>query len=60
MTEPAPMDTRWRILEAAMHLFWEKGYGTTSIADMPDCKSPIDARRPSISTLHSGVSVRMR
>jgi TetR/AcrR family transcriptional regulator, transcriptional repressor for nem operon len=27
-------DTRWRILEAAMHLFWEKGYGSTSIADI--------------------------
>ncbi|HKX99336.1 MAG TPA: TetR/AcrR family transcriptional regulator [Steroidobacteraceae bacterium] len=34
MTEPAPMDTRWRILEAAMHLFWEKGYGSTSVADI--------------------------
>ena len=34
MTEPAPVDTRWRILEAAMHLFWEKGYGSTSIADI--------------------------
>jgi AcrR family transcriptional regulator len=27
-------DTRWKILEAAMHLFWEKGYGSTSIADI--------------------------
>jgi AcrR family transcriptional regulator len=27
-------DTRRRILEAAMHLFWEKGYGSTSIADI--------------------------
>ena len=27
-------DTRWRILEAAMHLFWEKGYGSTSVADI--------------------------
>lgn len=26
--------TRWRILEAAMHLFWEKGYGSTSVADI--------------------------
>ena len=34
MTEPAPVDTRWRILEAAMHLFWEKGYGSTSVADI--------------------------
>jgi TetR/AcrR family transcriptional repressor of nem operon len=29
-----PVDTRWRILEAAMHLFWEKGYGSTSVADI--------------------------
>jgi len=28
------VDTRWRILEAAMHLFWEKGFGSTSIADI--------------------------
>ena len=34
MTEPVPVDTRWRILEAAMHLFWEKGYGLTSVADI--------------------------
>lgn len=27
-------DTRWKILEAAMHLFWEKGYGSTSVADI--------------------------
>jgi AcrR family transcriptional regulator len=34
MINQAPADTRWRILEAAMHLFWEKGYGSTSIADI--------------------------
>jgi AcrR family transcriptional regulator len=34
MTGQPPADTRWRILEAAMHLFWEKGYGSTSIADI--------------------------
>ena len=27
-------DTRWRIVEAAMELFWLKGYGSTSIADI--------------------------
>jgi AcrR family transcriptional regulator len=27
-------DTRWRILEAAMELFWLKGYASTSIADI--------------------------
>lgn len=27
-------DTRARIVEAAMELFWEKGYGSTSIADI--------------------------
>lgn len=27
-------DTRQRIVEAAMHLFWEKGYGSTSVADI--------------------------
>jgi AcrR family transcriptional regulator len=34
MTGQPLADTRWRILEAAMHLFWEKGYGSTSIADI--------------------------
>src|SRR5688572_22633162 len=34
MINQAPVDTRWRILEAAMHLFWEKGFGSTSIADI--------------------------
>ncbi len=34
MINQAPADTRWRILEAAMHLFWEKGYGSTSVADI--------------------------
>jgi AcrR family transcriptional regulator len=27
-------DTKARIIEAAMELFWEKGYGSTSIADI--------------------------
>jgi len=27
-------DTRWRIVEAAMELFWLKGYGSTSISDI--------------------------
>lgn len=30
----APKDTRARIVEAAMELFWLKGYGSTSIADI--------------------------
>ncbi len=34
MINQVPTDTRWRILQAAMHLFWEKGYGSTSIADI--------------------------
>jgi TetR/AcrR family transcriptional regulator, transcriptional repressor for nem operon len=34
MINQVPTDTRWRILEAAMHLFWEKGYGSTSVADI--------------------------
>ncbi|HUG04485.1 MAG TPA: TetR/AcrR family transcriptional regulator [Steroidobacteraceae bacterium] len=34
MINQPPTDTRWRILEAAMHLFWEKGYGSTSVADI--------------------------
>jgi AcrR family transcriptional regulator len=34
MINQVPTDTRWRIIEAAMHLFWEKGYGSTSIADI--------------------------
>jgi len=34
MINQGPADTRWRIIEAAMHLFWEKGYGSTSIADI--------------------------
>ena len=32
--KPAAPDTRARIIEAAMELFWEKGYGSTSIADI--------------------------
>lgn len=28
------VDTRARLLQAAMELFWEKGYGSTSIADI--------------------------
>jgi len=27
-------ETRERLIDAAMHLFWEKGYGSTSIADI--------------------------
>src|ERR1051325_4242412 len=27
-------DTRWRIIYAAMELFWLKGYASTSIADI--------------------------
>ncbi|WP_114955125.1 TetR/AcrR family transcriptional regulator [Sphingosinicella terrae] len=30
----APSDTRSRLVEAAMQLFWEKGYGSTSVADI--------------------------
>src|ERR1700741_1086870 len=30
----APKDTRGKIVEAAMELFWAKGYGSTSIADI--------------------------
>ena len=30
----APKDTRWRIVEAAMELFWLKGFASTSIADI--------------------------
>jgi TetR/AcrR family transcriptional regulator, transcriptional repressor for nem operon len=30
----APKDTRAKIVEAAMELFWLKGYGSTSIADI--------------------------
>jgi len=28
------LDTRQRIVLAAMHLFWEKGYGSTSVSDI--------------------------
>ena len=34
MVAPAVPDTRSRILQAAMELFWEKGFGSTSIADI--------------------------
>ena len=35
MTATTPVrDTRTRIIEAAMELFWSKGYGSTSIADI--------------------------
>ena len=35
MTATTPVrDTRARIIGAAMELFWEKGYGSTSIADI--------------------------
>jgi len=30
----APKDTRWRIIEAAMELFWLKGFASTSVADI--------------------------
>ena len=30
----ATLDTRQQIVLAAMHLFWEKGYGSTSVADI--------------------------
>lgn len=30
----APKDTRAKIVEAAMELFWEKGYNSTSISDI--------------------------
>jgi AcrR family transcriptional regulator len=32
--KPAALDTRTKIVQAAMELFWEKGYGSTSIADI--------------------------
>jgi TetR/AcrR family transcriptional regulator, transcriptional repressor for nem operon len=34
MADAVPQDTRSRIIAAAMELFWEKGYGSTSIADI--------------------------
>ncbi len=34
MRESTAPDTRSRIVESAMLLFWEKGYGSTSIADI--------------------------
>jgi TetR/AcrR family transcriptional regulator, transcriptional repressor for nem operon len=34
MPDAVARDTRTRIVEAAMELFWEKGYGSTSIADI--------------------------
>jgi TetR/AcrR family transcriptional repressor of nem operon len=34
MINQSAVDTRQRILEAAMRLFWEKGYGSTSVADI--------------------------
>ncbi len=34
MINQVPGNTRQRIVDAAMHLFWEKGYGSTSIADI--------------------------
>lgn len=33
MTTPSP-DTRTRLVLSAMQLFWEKGYGSTSVADV--------------------------
>ena len=34
MTPAAPADTRTRIVREAMQLFWEKGYQSTSMADL--------------------------
>ncbi len=34
MINQVPADTRGRIVGAAMQLFWEKGYGSTSVADI--------------------------
>ena len=34
MNAGAQLDTRARLIGAAMELFWEKGYGSTSIADI--------------------------
>lgn len=31
---PLPLDTRERLIVTAMQLFWEKGYGSTSVADV--------------------------
>jgi len=31
---PTPLDTRDRLIVTAMQLFWEKGYGSTSVADV--------------------------
>src|SRR5687768_11200997 len=34
MTNVTIPDTRSRLVQAAMELFWEKGFGSTSIADI--------------------------
>ena len=34
MINQVAADTRGRIVGAAMQLFWEKGYGSTSVADI--------------------------
>lgn len=34
MTATAPISTRDRLVFTAMQLFWEKGYGSTSVADV--------------------------
>jgi TetR/AcrR family transcriptional repressor of nem operon len=32
--QSSPLNTRDRLIVTAMHLFWEKGYGSTSVADV--------------------------
>ena len=31
---PKPSDTRERLIEAARHLFWERGYAATGLAEI--------------------------
>ena len=35
-TQPRQIDTRDRIIEAGRHLFWERGYSATGLADILD------------------------